>query len=439
MRTTLSDDTLPNTANPLNGVSALVMDTVNDRLITSNDRDKEGIYAVDPSTGVRSVFSQPGSVAALALDAAHDRLLASAATKVFTVTSAGGARGTLSGDGVPDMDTLMIQAAGLALDAANDRVFVVDPRLNKVLAVDLATGKRTVFAESVVPNGDFPFANFMDKSITVDTANDRLLVAWRSMRDSFDRMTLAVELTTGQRSLAFDADLTRMVFDVANQRVIGVDGGSGIIGGSLVGGNTFAVDVASGVSTMISSSALQGFALDAGRNRLVGLISTQSIGVIDLSNGQQTVLADLTTPGSGVAFSQLDEVVYDATYDRYLVSDIANEVIFAIDPATGARSVFVNAQAQMTDPQRITIDAVRDRLLLLDSDTLWGYSLATGAVTIVSDNAAPSLANRLVAPRDMVIDASRNRALIVDEAWGGVLAVDLVTGARSVLSVGVER
>ena len=132
-------------------------------------------------------------------------------------------------------------------------------------------------------------------------------------------------------------------------------------------------------------------------------------------------------------------MVFDDVNGRYLVSDVSAQVIFAIDPTSGARSVFADVQAQMTNPQRIALDRAGNRLLLLDSDDLYGYNLTTGAMTIVSDNATPSLENRFVSPRDMTIDAARNRALVIDEAWGGVLAVDLTTGARTVLSVGVER
>lgn len=82
----------------------------------------------------------------------------------------------------------------VVLDAANDRALVVDSDLDALLAVDLASGDRTILSDSSTGTGtDFlvPF------SVAVDAANNRALVIDRG----FDAL-FVVELGSGERAIA---------------------------------------------------------------------------------------------------------------------------------------------------------------------------------------------------------------------------------------------
>ena len=68
----------------------------------------------------------------------------------------------------------IIGLESIALDASNGRALVVDDFSDAVVAVDLTTGARTILSDSSTPNATNPFSN--PRGITLDAANTRALV-----------------------------------------------------------------------------------------------------------------------------------------------------------------------------------------------------------------------------------------------------------------------
>ena len=87
-------------------------------------------------------------------------------------------------------------------------------------------------------------------------------------------------------------------------------------------------------------------------------------------------------------------------------------------------------------PRDLTLDSSANRALVIDPErkAVIAIDLASGASSILSDSAKPDSANTFEDPRGIAVDESGSRALVVDAARKAIIAVDLTTGARSVFS-----
>ena len=65
---------------------------------------------------------------------------------------------------------------------------------------------------------------------------------------------------------------------------------------------------------------------------------------------------------------------------------------------------------------------------------LVAVDLVSGARTILSDDMTPNAVNAFQFPRGLALDSANNRALVIDSVLDALIAVDLSTGARSILS-----
>jgi DNA-binding beta-propeller fold protein YncE len=83
----------------------------------------------------------------------------------------------------------------------------------------------------------------------------------------------------------------------------------------------------------------------------------------------------------------------------------------------------------------VVVDATRDRLLVADrvAATVFAVNLQTGARSVLSSNTTTG-GVLLIEPVTLALDDARNRALVVDSGLAGVVAVDLTTGGRTMLS-----
>ena len=79
------------------------------------------------------------------------------------------------------------------------------------------------------------------------------------------------------------------------------------------------------------------------------------------------------------------------------------------------------------------MDVANNRALVEDPclDAVVAVDLTTGARTILSNNTTPDNTTPFVNSQGIALDATNNRALVVDITQAMVIAVDLTTGARS--------
>ncbi len=178
------------------------------------DSDLDAVVAVDLTSGTHMLFSNsttPNATnslskpVAISMDIANNRTLVvdSDLAAVVAVNLTSGARSILSNATIPDATNPFINPIAIALDSANNRALVVDANLDAVIAVDLTSGARTIFSNATIPNGVTPFNNPI--AITLDATNDRALVLVADGGLSVSGAVLAVDLSSGARTMLSDA------------------------------------------------------------------------------------------------------------------------------------------------------------------------------------------------------------------------------------------
>jgi sugar lactone lactonase YvrE len=182
----------PDADRPFDRPQDIIVDEDNGRALVV-DTALKAVIAVDLITGTRSVLSSNTSISG----------------------------NMTSGGGIP-----FDQATRIVLDSANSRALVTDTGLAAIIAVDLATGDRTVLSNSNTPDGTTPFGR--PDGIALDPPNNRALVADLNLD-----AVIAVDLTTGARTLLSDDttpdarnrfdDPVDVLVDTINNRILVVD------------------------------------------------------------------------------------------------------------------------------------------------------------------------------------------------------------------------
>jgi len=157
------------------------------------------------------------------------------------------------------------------------------------------------------------------------------------------------------------------------------------------------------------------------------------------------VIADDSTPDIIHTFDSPHDLIVDRTNNRLLVTDRKLKAVLAVDLTTGERTVISDSSTPnninaFNIPQGMALDSTNNRLLVVDwwpgQEALLAVNLDTGARTIISDNNTPNNIIDFSAPISLALDPNRlnNRVLVLDSRLHAVLAVDLTTGIRTVIS-----
>lgn len=209
-RTLVTSDTFPDANNPLTVPFGIAFDETYSRLLVS-DVNLMTVFAVDVNSGVRTIFSDNTTPDAsnpfaepqpIVIDAANGRALIGNSTSSFVSSLLAadlptGGRTVLSGYGIPDIANWFSNPVGLALDAANDRVLLMDRQVRQLLSVSVAiatptTGERTVISNNLAPFAENPIGG--PEGVAYDPATGILYVA----DDWFDAV-MAIDVVTGRR------------------------------------------------------------------------------------------------------------------------------------------------------------------------------------------------------------------------------------------------
>ena len=292
--------------------------------------------------------------------------------------------------------------------------------------------------------------------MVLDSANNRLLVA-----DPFANAIFAVDMITGLISTLSSntapaggplfASPARMALDSSNNRLLVVDVAI-MSGGSQ--GAVLAVDLDTGVRSILSDnatpdantpfSAPESIALDSANGRALVLdYVLNAVVAVDLATGARSILSDGATPNANNPLMTPNGIVVDSANNRALITDIDYNTnlssVVAVDLTTGARTVLSDDTTPDSNNtfsssiERITLDSANNRALVTDSDldAVIAVDLTTGARTILSDNSTPNNTRPLSRPRSILLDSANSRALVADSSVDQIIAVDLGSGARS--------
>jgi DNA-binding beta-propeller fold protein YncE len=396
-RTLVSSDDRGTGPVSLQAVLAAGWDPVRNRLVLG-DWQFRALIAVDPSTGNRTIAS---------------------------------------GLGVGSGPTLE-NPAGLAWDPVRNRMLVTEGRPAVLLSVDLATGARAVVSSATVGSG--PALSF-PAGVAWDPARERALVTDRGLR-----ALVAVDVTTGNRTIVSSADVGAgpaladpgaLLVEPTSERALVIDQGT-LVSIDLVTGDRSAV---TGDGPEVEH--VFGLAWDPVRERaLLGDGSRSGLVALDVATGSRVMVSDFSL-GEGPRVDDPEDLVSDPAAGRALLLEPEGPLhaLLAVDlsggPGAGQRSVLVDLAAglEILEPDAVTVDTARNRVLLLDSgfDNLYAVDLATGESRVVyarppEGEPAPDFSG------SVALDPARGVALVVDPGLETLFAIDLESGEPSVVS-----
>ncbi|MCA9616663.1 MAG: PQQ-binding-like beta-propeller repeat protein, partial [Myxococcales bacterium] len=328
-------------------------------------------------------------------------------------------------------------ALGLAYDARRARILVANRRPAQVLAIDPATGARTVWADGTV--SDSSTALRLPSRITIDPEGDRAFLLETDAAGADGRL-LAIDLETATittvRSDAVSpnpplAGSTAMDFDLASGRVMVMNRNVDQL---------FAVDPSDGSTRLVSdnlspaSGDVQPFTntvslrIDPSRGvAYLHEIEQHELLAVDLTTGARTRLGGDVTMGDVRLRDTRDLVVLA---DRLVFFETTDPSVVEVSLATGERSFlfdrsFPRGERVLGDATDLAFDARRETLFVGDHHALTALDLGTGA------------RRRVVEDLDYVagvaMDDARDRVLLFD-AETGLIALDPEDDSTTVLS-----
>lgn len=493
----------------------VVFDADNDRALLLDDTFGTGnIYAVDLTTGNRDKIDLTGvpfgDTTSIALDKANDQVLVTLSDqhalgsinlttgeRTFLSKSRTSSFGTTVGGGEHDFDAPM----SVEIDIENNRALVVDPNIDELgvlFGVDLTTGFRKVLAGPKRDGGYVGTSQFridLNSPISValnTNSGEALLLSAEAnnlLRIGLDRGTVntifAINESTllSPRGLAFDKD-SRKVFttDFIRSALFSIDLVTAVKQSPSNGSNSaqgpepeiplaltynpddnsvfltdaklglLTVDLFTGNRKVISSGNIGGgnvafssprsVVLDPENNRVL-VLSLGSLAAVDLSTGKRTLISGQGR-GDGPTFNtaviRSDSMVFDKENNRVFVASEAGFLI-EVDLDTGDRATFTGngigegVGGISTSATGIALDTDNNRLIVMlaSLDTLIAVDLTTRNRTVLS---SPSVGGGtdFGTPGEIALD-NNNIVLVIDSGLDEVIAVDLISGDRVMIAL----
>ncbi len=366
----------------------------------------------------------PGGGVAYVHDAHEGLLRFAPATSVWTVAS-------------PE-DFAVSGPTGGAFDASTNTYYQL--YRDTLRRIDVSTGART----SVTGNG--PALSSRMEDVDVDGAGSAYIVG--DFFSSVDEAVVRVDLATGDRfelssasvgtGTAF-ADPTAVdavggaiyVFDNGPETLIQVDPSTGNRTVLIDTTSTFTVSSLDAVGLVVEPANTRAYVAVKGVVHALDWTAGTVTTVFDRANGHEDELGDFR----GIA---------GAPGMRLLAIDAPSRQsggwagLSSIELGTAALTVLTDAsvgsgpRASLTSLEDVVVDTVRGDLLLVDDDGfLLTLDLATGLRTVVSSDTVGSGPEVGSSPDALVFDGDRTAFV---GTGGSVFAVDVVTGARRLVS-----
>ncbi len=413
-----------------NDIDKMVIDLPNKRILATNYKQ---LVAIDLDTGSRTAVSNidpTDATYSLVVDKGSNRLLFGDSHSLVSIGISIAALTELQTNSGDLVNNILFGDAGIAIDPSNGRALIANGRLNALYAIDLSDGARSYLSGSYVPNADNTFNR--PAEFTIDSKNNRALV-----RDQGGKNILAVNLDTGTRTILTPSPGTGIVYDGTNNRIIGVNFD-----------NINAINLQDNSVNLISgpSSSNDLFitynsktALDVKTNRLYAINGdSNGIIVVNLADGSRSVLSNSTKPNANNPFSLINDLVFDDTNNRLLVLDYDLVTLFEVAPNTGERKIVKIFGRESTLPGALAYDQTHSQYLITDDLVRTVFSIRENVTTVLADENTPNANFFLNSPIDIEFDKQHNRALVLDESWGGLISIDLSNGARSAVSIGIK-
>jgi hypothetical protein len=446
---------------------ALAFDPTGGRILISDiaTRDVIGFRESDGAGSVvsaanRSATPALSGLSAMVVDAANNRVIAvdSQPDSLVAIDLATGARTTLS-TGDRTGDTRLFTALGLALDAVNNRVFATVRDTRAIVAVNLATGARSVVSNAAVGTGpafEFP------ASIAFDTTTGTDLYVGDS--GGLNPTVYRVDIATGNRivfSQSITAGMTQgpafftcegLALDSARVWLY-MATGNGVqrilMNGANRGNREMVASNQAGGGSGEPVQFVRYIALNAANDRLFALEDNGEVLSIDIATRARSVLVQSRVgAGSRPVAPWAVAIEQTSGHPQSLLGLISGKVE-RIDLATGNRTLVSGSGAGAGPPFAAPYDLARDTragsansALVLDSSGGTG-SIVSVDLTSGNRTTLASLGTVNIV-RHMKLDAANNRVFFVDSgpsnahADDAFYSLDLATGVRTLVS-GTDR
>lgn len=328
----------------------------------------------------------------------------------------------------------LISPKEIEIDEENNRLIVADGGAKAIFSVDLATGNRSIISRSGTQGSGDDFSSLTD--IVLDVENDVMYCSEDGRGD-----VMAVELSTGNRTILSTglSSPHNITMDKPNNTLyVGSTGSDSIT----------AIDAATGDQTLISDNSkglgltlnsLGGIAFDETNQRLImSEFLADTIMFIDIQSGDRTLL-EYGLPGEGDHFSSPWDLAFDAATNAAFIiqdDDVELDGIIKIDLSNGDRSIISSATTgtgtNFDNTLMFDVNVENNLAIVTDEDlrAVFSVELTTGNRTILSDDTTGEGQN-FEGSYDAVIDYDNNRAFIAD---AGIYSVDLTSGDRTLIS-----
>jgi len=444
VKSVVSNNSTPGSKYYLTGLTDIVIDKLNNRaLVTDSGNGGGKLVSIDlkngATYGVAELLSSDSnfSIGGLTLNKASTKAFITHGgeqnkagyVSVVDLTSDPITQTTLSDGKIPNELNQLRLPRSIAFDESKNRALVVDEASKSVVAIDLTNGERTPLSDNGIPTGTISYANPLN--LFFDSNNNRLF-----LMEEYPTTLYALDLNTSSQTIISKIDENHgannyhgIVLDASQNRMLIAD--------SALGGIA-AIDMNSGARNMFwsgnnfSSVFPLGIALDKSENRIIVNDAYECITSINLTNGISSVVSNNTTPNAINPISCMSPIAIDSSNNRVLSLEYNTKMVIAIDLTTGNRTILSSNNKPDTinpfsSPISITVDTKHNRALVLDGGGIIGVNLGTGKRTLVSedfDAYAPTI----------TVDEIRNIAFLVNNRLRAVIAVDLDTGERVILS-----
>jgi hypothetical protein len=293
---------------------------------------------------------------------------------------------------------------GIAIDYSRNRALIADRGLLAIVAMDLATGARSILSDSETGDISTPFD--CPEGLLVDAPNDRVWIG-----DICQDTVFEVDLGTGVRTAKSSPTIPDTAFPLNSPRelIVNPSNSSQLLVTDQNFGIT-AVDIETGVRTVFSSGR-------ADRGQVPDAIND---------------------------FSAAKGIVYDTEHDRLLVPDQNVDALFSVSLIDGARTFLSTNTAPNSDAPlfndlaTVVLDVERNRALVNSRDALLiAVDLESGVRSVFSDATTPNTINAPSLPQEIFYDGIFGYGFWVDSDLDAILAVDIISGERVFVSRGV--
>jgi len=481
----------------LGSIAGMVMDPTGGRVLLT-DTTRNAVVAVDLDSGDREVISGAGigtgtnlrAPAGLAMRGEDILLVDSLSQAVIEIDAASGNRTVLSGRDVGNGE-LPGRATAIVLTNPNDlsTAHVIDALHDRLFAIDLETGDRTVYGNTTPGTGRFgdeAQVALLDGNIfAIDTTGGKVIRVnpldgtRLDFSDSVDDkgpyfqslsgIVFVGDNNGGRRLLATDA-IKEKVFafdDLGNRQLTPVNAvgegelildGSGQIEFDPVAARLYyrdqisairydnlgvlSIDAKNGNRQWLSPASspsvqVKDFAVDRTNGRV---FFTDGTSVRELESTGELPYRSSSEPdtavGKGIAFQSAKWIFHDPDAGQSYIGDVDSNALIRVDMATGDRSPVSDEETDSPFSLSklygdLVVDVAGGRVLAIASDNrLFATDLATSVRSSFASEGDPLE----IFFSDIALDKNQGRILVTVPYTESLAAVDLASQNRTILS-----